>query len=101
MRAGPAKTTLTPAYLSFQAAFTNNQWGQGAAIAFLLFFIIVAMTWLQRVILRDKYDARVARQERRNRRTQARAAKQARKAGKNVAVDAGTGASASAETKGC
>lgn len=98
---GPAKTTLTPAYLSFQAAFTNNQWGQGAAIAFLLFFIIVAMTWLQRVILRDKYDARVARQERRNRRTQARAAKQARKAGKNVAVDAGTGASASVETKGC
>ena len=41
---GPAKTTLTPAYLSFQTAFNNQNWGQGAAIAFILFGIIVVMT---------------------------------------------------------
>lgn len=61
---GPAKTTLTPAYLSFQAAFTNNRWGQGAAISFVLFAIIVLMTMLQHWLLRDKYDARTARRER-------------------------------------
>ena len=32
---GPAKTTLTPAYLSYQAAFNQQHWGQGAAIAFI------------------------------------------------------------------
>jgi len=37
---GPAKTTLTPAYLSFNAAFNQNDWGEGAAIAFILFAII-------------------------------------------------------------
>ena len=26
---GPAKTTLTPAYLSFSTAFNNQQWGAG------------------------------------------------------------------------
>ncbi|MFP5367424.1 MAG: carbohydrate ABC transporter permease, partial [Actinomycetes bacterium] len=31
---GPSKTTLTPAYLSFNSAFNNQQWGQGAAISF-------------------------------------------------------------------
>ncbi|PVG82831.1 sugar ABC transporter permease [Nocardioides gansuensis] len=51
---GPAKSTLTPAYLSFQAAFTNQQWGQGAAIAFILFAIIVVLTLLQRWLLREK-----------------------------------------------
>jgi multiple sugar transport system permease protein len=51
---GPAKTTLTPAYLSFQSALTNQQWGQGAAIAFILFAIIVVLTLVQRVVLREK-----------------------------------------------
>lgn len=51
---GPAKTTLTPAYLSYNAAFTNNQWGRGAAIAFILFAIIVLFTVLQRIVLRDR-----------------------------------------------
>ena len=37
---GPAKTTLTPAYLSYQAAFAQRHWGQGAAIAFILFALI-------------------------------------------------------------
>jgi len=51
---GPAKTTLTPAYLSYQAAFNQQQWGQGAAIAFILFALIFALTSIQRYVLRDK-----------------------------------------------
>lgn len=51
---GPAKTTLTPAYLSYNAAFTNNQWGRGAAIAFVLFAIIVVLTVVQRLVLRER-----------------------------------------------
>ncbi|GAA1735282.1 sugar ABC transporter permease [Isoptericola hypogeus] len=50
----PAKTTLTPAYLSYQTSFSSQEWGQGAAIAFILFAIIVAMTILQRVVLRER-----------------------------------------------
>ncbi len=46
---GPAKTTLTPAYLSFNAAFNNQDWPRGAAIAFILFAIIVVLTVLQRL----------------------------------------------------
>jgi multiple sugar transport system permease protein len=48
---GPAKTTLTPAYLSFNAAFNNQDWTRGAAIAFILFAIIVVLTVLQRLWL--------------------------------------------------
>src|SRR5699024_10953169 len=51
---GPSKTTLTPAYLSYTAAFEGQRWGQGAAISFILFFIIVAMTLLQRWALRER-----------------------------------------------
>ena len=51
---GPAKTTLTPAYLSFQTSFNSQRWGEGAAIAFILFAIIVALTLLQRWALREK-----------------------------------------------
>jgi multiple sugar transport system permease protein len=51
---GPAKTTLTPAYLSYTASFTNQHWGRGAAIAFVLFAIIVALTILQRLVLRER-----------------------------------------------
>jgi multiple sugar transport system permease protein len=51
---GPSKTTLTPAYLSYTAAFNSQDWGQGAAIAFILFLIIVAFTLIQRWILRDR-----------------------------------------------
>jgi multiple sugar transport system permease protein len=51
---GPGKTTLTPAYLSYDAAFLDQQWGQGAAIAFILFVIIVVFTLLQRWVLRDR-----------------------------------------------
>ncbi|HPU04093.1 MAG: sugar ABC transporter permease [Microbacteriaceae bacterium] len=50
----PGKTLLTPAYLAYQTSFKDLQWGQGAAIAFILFAIIVALTLLQRFILRDR-----------------------------------------------
>lgn len=50
----PAKTTLTPAYLSYDASFIQQGWGRGAAIAFILFFIIVAMTGIQRFVLRER-----------------------------------------------
>lgn len=61
---GPAKTTLTPAYLSFNTAFNNQQWGQGAAIAFILFAIIVILTALQRWALSDHEDKRPRRRGR-------------------------------------
>lgn len=51
---GPAKTTLTPAYLSYQSAFESQKWGQGAAIAFILFLIIIVFTLFQRWVLRDR-----------------------------------------------
>lgn len=50
----PSKTTLTPAFLSYQSAFNNQEWGQGAAIAFILFVIIVVFTLVQRWVLRDR-----------------------------------------------
>lgn len=61
---GPSKTTLTPAYLSYTAAFEGQRWGQGAAISFILFFIIVALTLLQRWVLRER-DAAPRRSRRR------------------------------------
>ncbi len=52
-KGAPAKTTLTPAYLSYQSAFIDQQWGRGAAVAFILFAIIVVFTLLQRILLRE------------------------------------------------
>jgi multiple sugar transport system permease protein len=57
----PAETTLTPAFLAYQVSFGNEQWGQGAAIAFILFAIIIAFTLLQRLLLRGRGDASLAR----------------------------------------
>lgn len=51
---GPAGTTTSPAYLSYSTAFQSQNWGQGAAIGFLVFIIIVVFTILQRFILRDR-----------------------------------------------
>jgi multiple sugar transport system permease protein len=48
----PGGTTLTPAYLAYNVSFGDGQWGQGAAIAFILFFIIIVFTLLQRLTLR-------------------------------------------------
>ena len=50
----PAKTTLTPAYLSYQYAFELFDWGIAAAMAFVLFAIILLFTGVQRFIMRDK-----------------------------------------------
>jgi multiple sugar transport system permease protein len=44
----PAGTTLTPAFLAYETSFSNQQWGQGAAIAFLLFGLIIVLILLQR-----------------------------------------------------
>lgn len=74
---GPAKTTLTPAYLSYQEAFDNQDMARGAAIAFLLFVLIFVLTMVQRYVLRDRDAAR----ERRLRRAQTRAARHARTPG--------------------
>ncbi|GAA4664575.1 carbohydrate ABC transporter permease [Frondihabitans cladoniiphilus] len=52
-KGAPQNTTLTPSYLSYQSAFGNQQWGQGAAIAFILFVIIVVLTIVQRAVLRE------------------------------------------------
>ena len=61
---GPGKTTLTPAYLSYSYAFESQQWGVAAAMAFVLFLIIVLLTSLQRYVLRDKDEARDRKLER-------------------------------------
>ncbi len=50
----PAKTTLTPAFLSYRTAFSDFNYGSGAAISFLLFLIIVVMTLIQRWVMRDR-----------------------------------------------
>ncbi|MEO5610207.1 MAG: sugar ABC transporter permease [Ornithinibacter sp.] len=65
---GPGKTTLTPAYLSYTAAFNQAQWGQGAAMAFLLFILIFVLTSFQRFVLRDKDVAKQKKAERAQRR---------------------------------
>ena len=50
----PAKTTLTPAFLSYRTAFYGFNYGSGAAISFILFLIIVVLTLLQRYVMRDR-----------------------------------------------
>jgi multiple sugar transport system permease protein len=51
---GPQKTTLTPAYLVYREGFENSAMGRAAAVAFVLFVIIVVLTALQRLVLRRK-----------------------------------------------
>jgi multiple sugar transport system permease protein len=54
-KGAPSNTTLTPAYLSYETAFGQNQeWGVGSAIAFILFAIIVILTIVQRIVLRER-----------------------------------------------
>lgn len=50
----PGNTTLTPAYLSYSAAFDDADFGQGAAIAFVLLALILCMTAVQRWALRER-----------------------------------------------
>jgi multiple sugar transport system permease protein len=53
---GPAKTTLTVAYLVYRNGFTNSQMGLAAAIALLLFIIIFTLTLVQRRITAGKQE---------------------------------------------
>jgi multiple sugar transport system permease protein len=52
-KGSPSNTTLTPAFLSFDTSFNNNNWGVGAAIAFILFAIIVFFTVVTRLATRN------------------------------------------------
>lgn len=47
---GPAKTTLTIAYMVYREGFRNSAMGIGATVAIVLFFIIFALTMIQRRI---------------------------------------------------
>lgn len=48
---GNNPATITPAYLSYNLSFQNSAFGVGAAIAFLLFLLIIALAALQRRII--------------------------------------------------
>jgi ABC-type sugar transport systems, permease components len=52
-KGSPSNTTLTPAFLSFNTSFNSNEWGVGAAIAFILFGIIVFFTVVTRLVTRN------------------------------------------------
>jgi len=69
---GPGKTTLTPAYLSYAYAFNNQKWGVAAAMAFVLFLIIFAMTSIQWWLFRDKDAIATKRAARRTKRARTR-----------------------------
>ncbi len=47
-KGAPAGTTMTPAFLSYNQSFKSNAFGTGAAMAFIVFLIIVVLTRLQR-----------------------------------------------------
>jgi multiple sugar transport system permease protein len=51
---GPAKTTLTIAYIVYQNGFKNSEMGLAAATAILLFVIIFIFTLIQRRITSDR-----------------------------------------------
>jgi multiple sugar transport system permease protein len=51
---GPQKTTLTPAYLIYREGFENSAMGRAAAIAFVVFVIILVFTGIQRLLLRKE-----------------------------------------------
>jgi len=53
-KGAPGKTLLTPAFLAYDTSFKGLNWGEGAAISFILFLIIVSLTLVQRWVLRDR-----------------------------------------------
>ena len=66
-RRNRARPLLMPAYLAYLTSFEGLKWGQGAAISFVLFGIIVALTLVQRWVLRDRdLGAAGVRRERRS-----------------------------------
>jgi len=44
---------VTPAFLAYQVSFNNFAFGEGAAIAFILFAFIVLLTIVQRRFVRE------------------------------------------------
>lgn len=54
---GPAKTTLTVAYIVYTNGFKNSEMGLAAATALILFAIIFTFTLLQRRITRETLNA--------------------------------------------
>jgi multiple sugar transport system permease protein len=51
---GPQKTTLTPAFLVYREGFRNFSMGRATAVAFLLFVLIIALTLIQRRIIKPE-----------------------------------------------
>jgi multiple sugar transport system permease protein len=51
---GPAKTTLTMAYIVYRNGFRNSEMGLGLATAVLLFVIIFVLTMIQRRITEER-----------------------------------------------
>jgi len=51
---GPDKTTLSPAYVSYATGFGDQNFPAAAAMAFVLFAIIVLLTLAQRRLLRSR-----------------------------------------------
>lgn len=47
-------TIATPAFLAYRSSFVDLEWGQGAAIAFILFLFIIVLTLLQRAFLKER-----------------------------------------------
>jgi hypothetical protein len=47
-------TIATPAFLAYRSSFVDLEWGQGAAIAFILFLFIIVLTLLQRWFLKER-----------------------------------------------
>ena len=59
-KGSPAGTTMTPAFLSYQTAFTSFDFGKGAAMSFVIFLIIVLLTqWQRRIMAEDKKPSRL------------------------------------------
>ena len=51
---GPHNPTMvTPAFLAYQVSFSDYAFGEGAAIAFMLFALIVVLTLLQRKFVKE------------------------------------------------
>jgi multiple sugar transport system permease protein len=46
-------TTITPSYFAYQVSFQDSNFGAGAAVAFLLFCLIIFLTLLQRRFVKE------------------------------------------------
>jgi multiple sugar transport system permease protein len=46
-------TTITPSYFAYQVSFQDSNFGAGAAVAFLLFCLIIFLTVLQRRFIKE------------------------------------------------